>query len=466
MLVGYGQRHEVVGERDERLRGMGMTTCLLAERYQYQLGDVVGRGEVSVVLRGRDVRMDRDVAIKMLRSDLARDPSVQKRFRREAQNAGTLNHPAIVAVYDTGETPASAGRVPYIVMEYVDGETLAQLLARTGPLQPDRAVVITAEICAALDFSHRLGVVHRDINPANVMLDRSGAVKVLDFGRARANRDGSSTMTSPSARIGTAHYASPEQTRGQQVDARTDVYSTGCVLYEMLTGVPPFTGGSAVKVADRHVREAPQAPSSLVSGLGPELDAIVLKALNKNPLNRYQTAADMRSDLLRASAARALTPAPALAMANARAGDQHADTDSAGPSVREAAGESAPLLAPPVLDPPEWMWQTEPDKSPARGWALAGAGALALALALALWLTLRVVTAPPTAPKVAVPDLTGMTLSEASAQLRAGHLALGTITKIESAPKNKDKVVAQRPSGQTQVDQKSPVNLELGVVAG
>ena len=433
-----------------------MTTCLLAERYQYQLGESVGRGQLSVVHRGRDVRMDRDVAIKMLRTDLARDPSVQKRFRREALNAATLNHPAIVAVYDTGETPVSAGRVPFIVMEYVDGETLAQSLARNGPLPAARAVVVAAEICAALDFSHRLGIVHRDINPANVMLDRSGAVKVMDFGTARANRDGPSALTSPSARIGTAHYSSPEQTRGQQVDARTDVYSTGCVLYEMLTGVPPFTGDSAVKVADRHVREAPQAPSSRVPGLGPELDAIVLKALSKNPLNRYQTAADMRSDLLRASAILTPTPTPALAMAGAHAGA------TGETSVREPAGESAPLMAPPVLEAPEWMWQTDEDKPPARGWALAGAGALALALAVALWLTLRVVTAPPTPPKVAVPDLTGMTLFQATEQLQTNHLELGTVSTIESAPKDRNKVVVQRPSGQTQVDQNSPVNLEIG----
>ena len=433
-----------------------MTTCLLAERYQYQLGEAVGRGQLSVVHRGRDVRMDRDVAIKMLRTDLARDPSVQKRFRREALNAATLNHPAIVAVYDTGETPASAGRVPYIVMEYVDGETLAQSLVRNGPLPADRAVVIAAEMCAALDFSHQLGIVHRDINPGNVMLDRSGAVKVMDFGTARANRDGVSTQTSPSAGIGTAHYASPEQTRGHQVDARTDVYSTGCVLYEMLTGVPPFTGDSAVKVADRHVREAPQAPSSRMPGLGPELDAIVLKALSKNPLNRYQTAAAMRSDLLRASAVLTPVPAPALAMASAHAGASEAT------SLREGAGESAPLMAPPVLDAPEWMWQTDEDKPPTRGWAMAGAGALALALAVALWLTLRVVTAPPTPPKVAVPDLTGMTLSQATEQLQTSHLDLGTVTTIESAPKGKDRVVVQRPSGQTQVDQNSPVNLEIG----
>ena len=433
-----------------------MTTCLLAERYQYQLGETVGRGEISVVHRARDIRLERDVAIKMLQSDLARDPSVQKRFRREAQNAGTLNHPAIVAVYDTGETTASAGRVPYIIMEYVDGETLAQVLARNGPLPADRAVVVAAEICAALDFSHRQGIVHRDIKPGNVMLDRSGAVKVMDFGIARETHDGGGTMTSPSARIGTAHYVSPEQARGQQVDARTDVYSTGCVLYEMLTGVPPFTGGSAVKVADRHVREAPQAPSSRVPGLGLELDAIVLKALSKNPLNRYQTAAEMRSDLLRAAATLARTPAPVLAMANAHAGA------TGETSVREPVGESAPLMAPPVLAAPEWMWQTDEEKPPARGWALAGAGALALALALALWLTLRVVTAPPTPPKVAVPDLTGMTLSQATEQLQTSHLALGTISKIESAPKDKNKVVAQRPSGQTQVDQSSPVNLEIG----
>ena len=219
-----------------------MTGYLFGDRYQ--VGDTLGFGGMSEVHRGRDLRLGRDVAIKVLRADLARDPSFQARFRREAQNAASLNHPAIVAVYDTGETTGEAGTVPYIVMEYVDGDTLRDVLKKEGPLPPRRAMEIVADICAALDFSHRHGIVHRDIKPANVMLNRAGAVKVMDFGIARAVADGQATMTATAAVIGTAQYLSPEQARGEAVDARSDVYATGCVLYELLTGAPPFTGDS------------------------------------------------------------------------------------------------------------------------------------------------------------------------------------------------------------------------------
>jgi len=275
-----------------------MTGHLFGDRYQ--VGDTLGFGGMSEVHRGRDLRLGRDVAIKVLRADLARDPSFQARFRREAQNAASLNHPAIVAVYDTGETRGEASTIPYIVMEYVDGDTLRDELKKEGPLPPRRAMEIVADICAALDFSHRHGIVHRDIKPANVMLNRAGAVKVMDFGIARAVADGQATMTATAAVIGTAQYLSPEQARGEAVDARSDVYATGCVLYELLCGAPPFTGDSPVAVAYQHVREAPKPPSETKPGLGKEMDAIVLKALNKNPLNRYQTAAEMRSDLVRA----------------------------------------------------------------------------------------------------------------------------------------------------------------------
>ncbi len=267
---------------------------------------------MSEVHRGRDLRLGRDVAIKVLRADLARDPSFQARFRREAQNAASLNHPAIVAVYDTGETAGATGPVPYIVMEYVDGETLRDVLKNEGPLPPKRAMEIVADICAALDFSHRHGIVHRDIKPANVMLNRAGAVKVMDFGIARAVADGQATMTGTAAVIGTAQYLSPEQARGEAVDARSDVYATGCVLYELLTGEPPFTGDSPVAIAYQHVREAPRPPSETKPGLPHEMDAIVLKALNKNPLNRYQTAAEMRSDLVRALSGQAVQATPLM----------------------------------------------------------------------------------------------------------------------------------------------------------
>jgi eukaryotic-like serine/threonine-protein kinase len=270
---------------------------------RYELGDLIGYGGMAEVHRGRDVRLGRDVAIKVLRADLARDPSFLNRFRREAQSAAGLNHPSIVSVYDTGEDVGAEGTMqPYIVMEYVEGRTLRDILKSEGRLPPRRAMEIAADVAAALDFSHRAGLVHRDVKPANVMITQSGAVKVMDFGIARAVADNSVTVTQTANVIGTAQYLSPEQARGESVDARSDVYSTGCLLYELVTGVPPFQGDSPVAVAYQHVRENPSMPSSRVPGLPRALDSIVMKALAKNPQNRYQSAGEMRSDLQRALA--------------------------------------------------------------------------------------------------------------------------------------------------------------------
>ncbi|MCF7551906.1 Stk1 family PASTA domain-containing Ser/Thr kinase [Pseudonocardia sp. WMMC193] len=272
------------------------TPKLLSERYQ--LGDTLGYGGMSEVHRGMDTRLGRDVAIKVLRADLARDPQFQLRFRREAQNAAALNHPAIVAVYDTGETQSEFGPLPYIVMEFVDGQTLREIVKSTGPLSQQRVIEVMADVCAALDFSHRHNIIHRDVKPANIMITRNGAVKVMDFGIARALGEGQN-VTQTAAVIGTAQYLSPEQARGEQVDARSDVYAAGCVLFELLTGEPPFTGDTPVAVAYQHVREDPRRPSDVNPQIPPALDAVILKALSKNPVNRYQSAAEMRADLIR-----------------------------------------------------------------------------------------------------------------------------------------------------------------------
>jgi serine/threonine-protein kinase len=283
------------------------TPRLLSNRYE--LGETLGYGGMSEVHRGRDVRLGREVAVKVLRADLARDPQFQERFRREAQNAAALNHPAIVAVYDTGETRTDYGPLPYIVMEFVDGRTLRDIVKTEGPLPGQRAMEIMADVCAALDFSHRHGIVHRDVKPANVMITRNGAVKVMDFGIARAVADGQAAVTQTAAVIGTAQYLSPEQARGEAVDARSDVYAAGCVLFELLTGEPPFTGDSPVAVAYQHVREDPKPPSALNPRVSPALDAVVLKAMAKGPANRYQSAAEMRTDLVRVlSGQRPLAP--------------------------------------------------------------------------------------------------------------------------------------------------------------
>ncbi|MFD9904439.1 Stk1 family PASTA domain-containing Ser/Thr kinase [Streptomyces sp. NPDC059063] len=264
---------------------------------RYELGQVLGRGGMAEVYLAHDTRLGRTVAVKTLRVDLARDPSFQARFRREAQSAASLNHPAIVAVYDTGEDYVDGVSIPYIVMEYVDGSTLRELLHSGRKLLPERAMEMTIGILQALEYSHRNGIVHRDIKPANVMLTRNGQVKVMDFGIARAMGESGMTMTQTAAVIGTAQYLSPEQAKGEQVDARSDLYSTGCLLYELLTVRPPFVGDSPVAVAYQHVREEPQAPSVFDNEITTEMDAIVLKALTKDPDYRYQSADEMRADI-------------------------------------------------------------------------------------------------------------------------------------------------------------------------
>jgi beta-lactam-binding protein with PASTA domain/tRNA A-37 threonylcarbamoyl transferase component Bud32 len=267
---------------------------------RYELDGIVGRGGMAEVYRARDIRLDRIVAVKTLREDLARDQTFQARFRREAQSAASLNHPSIVAVYDTGEDDTDGSHIPYIVMEYVDGRTLRDLLREDRRLLPERALEITDGVLRALDYSHRNGIVHRDIKPGNVMLTRDGKIKVMDFGIARAVSDAQATMTQTAQVIGTAQYLSPEQARGERVDARSDLYSTGCLLYELLTGRPPFLGDSPVAIAYQHVRENPVPPSRVDPEVPQWADAIVLRAMAKDPRDRYQSAAEMRADIQRA----------------------------------------------------------------------------------------------------------------------------------------------------------------------
>jgi eukaryotic-like serine/threonine-protein kinase len=277
---------------------------------RYELDGVVGRGGMAEVYRARDIRLDRIVAIKTLRTDLARDQIFQARFRREAQSAASLNHPSIVAVYDTGEDMTAGIPVPYIVMEYVDGRTVRDLLQEGHRLLPERSLEIIDGVLRALDYSHQAGIVHRDIKPGNVMVTRNGDIKVMDFGIARAMSDAQATMTQTAQVIGTAQYLSPEQARGERVDSRSDLYSTGCLLYELLTGRPPFTGDSPVAIAYQHVRENPVPPSRVDPDVPPWADAIVLKAMAKSPADRYQTAGDMRADLQRAASGMPVAAAP------------------------------------------------------------------------------------------------------------------------------------------------------------
>lgn len=277
---------------------------LLAGRYV--VGDLIGRGGMSNVFRGVDTKLGRTVAIKVLKSTLATDPAFRSRFRQEAQAASRMAHPTIVRVYDAGEERVKDGSghdliEPFIVMEYVEGRMLKDLIAE-GPVASEEAVRIAHSILTALEYSHRAGVVHRDIKPGNVMITTAGDVKVTDFGIARAVSDSSTTVAQTTAILGTAAYFSPEQAKGETVDARTDLYSTGVVLFEMLTGKAPFRGDTAVAVAYQHVSERPVKPSSINPKVSPALDQVVLRALAKDRFERYQSAVEFREDLDEAGA--------------------------------------------------------------------------------------------------------------------------------------------------------------------
>ncbi len=272
---------------------------MLSDRYE--VGELIGRGGMASVYRGRDLTLGREVAIKILESDLAVDATFRTRFRLEAQAASRMSHPTIVRVYDAGEdvetdADGTTRAVPYIVMELVSGQTLKEIIA-AGPVSIDDATHYTDGILEALEYSHRAGVVHRDIKPGNVMVTSAGQVKVMDFGIARAVSDSSSTVAETTQILGTAAYFSPEQAKGEPVDSRADVYSAGVVLYELLTGRPPFRGESPVAVAYQHVSETPVAPSEIVDTVPRSLDAVVLRALAKDPYQRYQDAGSFRAAL-------------------------------------------------------------------------------------------------------------------------------------------------------------------------
>jgi eukaryotic-like serine/threonine-protein kinase len=265
---------------------------------RYQTRELLGRGGMSEVYRGFDAQLKRPVAIKRLRPDLAMNPVFRARFRREAQAAGRLSHPAIVAVYDTGEEREAAGpSIPFIVMELIEGRSLRDALRKEGKVSPVRALELTSEVLDAVACSHAAGIIHRDIKPGNVMLTNSRAVKVADFGIARAVSDSSGTATMAGTVIGTAQYLSPEQGRGEPADERSDLYSVGCMLYELLVGEPPFSGDSMVSIIFQHISEPPTPPGDQSGDISSDIDAIVMRALAKDPDDRYQSAAEMKADI-------------------------------------------------------------------------------------------------------------------------------------------------------------------------
>ncbi|MGW0928293.1 protein kinase domain-containing protein [Streptomyces sp. NPDC002644] len=296
------QQHPAQGPSDPEAAGGGMSDAPdnwgnggLVGDGRYRLTRRLGRGGMAEVFAAEDVRLGRTVAVKLLRADLAEDPVSKARFTREAQSVAGLNHHAIVAVYDSGEDRVADGSsVPYIVMELVEGRTIRELLIESEAPGPEQALIIVSGVLEALAYSHQHGIVHRDIKPANVIITHNGAVKVMDFGIARALHGAQSTMTQTGMVMGTPQYLSPEQALGKAVDHRSDLYATGCLLYELLALRPPFTGETPLSVVYQHVQDIPRPPSDTSSEVPPELDGLVMRSLAKDPDDRFQTAEEMR----------------------------------------------------------------------------------------------------------------------------------------------------------------------------
>jgi serine/threonine-protein kinase len=439
---------------------MSQDPLLLGGRYE--VGELLGRGGMAEVHLGHDTRLGRPVAIKMLRTDLARDPSFLKRFRREAQSSAGLNHASIVAVYDSGEDHSveSGGArvtVPYMVMEYVEGRTLREILTERGRLPTDEASRITEGVLDALGYSHRMGIVHSDIKPANVMVALDGSVKVMDFGIARAIADTAATMTQTQAVIGTAQYLSPEQAQGQTVDARSDLYSTGCMLYELLVGRPPFVGDSPVSIAYQHVGEQPVAPSAREEGISEDIDAIVLHALAKDREERYQDAASFRTDLQAARLGRPISQAAAASLATLAAG---ATSELAAAEPTEVyAATTRPHDGSPAVPAPGSTTSTFPAAVPARERRRRGAGATLLltvavlaALALLGFGVQQYLQMQKEASKVSVPGVVDKPRDTAVADLKREGLTRITESTTRSDTIVEGSVISQTPRAGTRVD--------------
>ena len=389
--------------------GVAQGVRLLAGRYE--LGELIGRGGMADVHVGMDTRLGRRVAVKLLKPSLANDPAFRTRFRREAQDAAKMAHPTIVRIFDAGEESIRESNgaetlVPFIVMEYVDGRLLKDVLAN-GPLEPAEATRIISQVLTALEYSHRAGVVHRDIKPGNIMITSSGQVKVMDFGIARAISESSATIAESSAIVGTAQYFSPEQARGESVDARTDLYSTGIVLFELLTGRAPFRGDNPVAVAYQHVNSDPVAPSTLNPRVSPALDAVVLRALAKDRFSRYQSAGEFRADVEAAAAGE--VPARTQLVAN----DFNATLFGVNPS--SVAGSEATLRQL-TVDNDELLVRTQ--SRPPVAWIWAGIASMVVIIAAVIFWTFNLAPAQLTANvAVQVPDVVGQTYADGSASL-------------------------------------------------
>ena len=438
---------------------------------RYEVRSLIGRGGMAEVHLGFDTRLSRVVAIKMLRRDLALDSIFQARFRREAQSAASLNHPNIVAVYDTGEEIVSDATnrslaIPYIVMEYVEGHTVKELISDGTAVPINEAIEIVSGVLSALQYSHANHLVHRDIKPGNIMLTPEGKVKVMDFGIARALTDSQATMTQTNAVVGTAQYLSPEQARGETVDERSDLYSTGVVLFELLTGRPPFKGDSAVAVAYQHVEQIPPTPSSILSDIPDSLDRVVLKALAKNRDDRYRSAAEMLSDLQRVARGMdvgappadswATEVLPSAGLVGARAAVPAATSTVSAP----AAGVSSTSTSLPAVS-------SDGDAASKAATARKRRTAIIMTLVViallliggSVWALSRSAATP---EAVSVPNVVGLSQADAKSQIEAAGLEWElNPEKVASDTVEKDSVASTDPAGGAQAEKGSTVRVTI-----
>ena len=438
---------------------------------RYEVRSLIGRGGMAEVHLGFDTRLSRVVAIKMLRRDLALDSIFQARFRREAQSAASLNHPNIVAVYDTGEEIVSDATnrslaIPYIVMEYVEGHTVKELISDGTAVPINEAIEIVSGVLSALQYSHANHLVHRDIKPGNIMLTPEGKVKVMDFGIARALTDSQATMTQTNAVVGTAQYLSPEQARGETVDERSDLYSTGVVLFELLTGRPPFKGDSAVAVAYQHVEQIPPTPSSILSDIPDSLDRVVLKALAKNRDDRYRSAAEMLSDLQRVARGMdvgappadswATEVLPSAGLVGARAAVPAATSTVSAPAARvSSTSTSLPTVG------------SDGDAASKAAAARKRRTAIIMTLVViallliggSVWALSRSAATP---EAVSVPNVVGLSQADAKSQIEAAGLEWElNPEKVASDTVDKDAVASTDPAGGAQAEKGSTVRVTI-----
>jgi serine/threonine-protein kinase len=407
--------------------GVAQNVRVLAGRYQ--VGELIGRGGMADVHVGTDSRLGRRVAIKLLKPSLANDPAFRTRFRREAQDAAKMAHPTIVRIFDAGEEVVREQTgietlVPFIVMEYVEGRLLKDMIA-DGPMLPADAAKIIEQVLTALEYSHRAGVVHRDIKPGNIMVTPTGQVKVMDFGIARAISDSQATIAETSAIVGTAQYFSPEQARGEGVDARTDLYSTGVVLFELLTGRAPFRGDNPVAVAYQHVNSEAVPPSSINPAVSPALDAVVLRSLTKDRFERYQTASEFRQEVEVAAAGQ-------VPVRKSAANDPfHATLFGANPHA--SSGSDATLRQLSIDNDRSARTQSRPPVA----WIWAGIATMVVIIGAVVFWAFSLTPPKIGESAITVPNVAGMTWEEAEDALDDLGLAPERVDEINDAiPEN------------------------------